>query len=441
VESSPTTPDAAELDDAAPEAVAPDDGATEAVTPSPTDDGTAALPARARPGPRPPGGSRRWAPMSPPPFTGGMRGPGIWDGQRLVLWPGSGTGGVYAPRVDAWASLPAAPEDRTAGWSATWTGEEVLYWGGLDSRGRPTADGLALDPDGFRWRRLPAAPIAARSHHSAVWGGGRLWVFGGRDARGQPLADGAAYDPATGTWEWLPSAPLGGRTDATLAWVPDPVASRDCDGGVEPGTCRPVSPGADAERRTGSLLVWGGLDGAEDARDGAGLMDGARYRLGDGWVRIAPAPVPLRGRAATAWTGAAAWPGAPPCDQPIPCHLLLAWGRPAVTLSERDGYAYDVRRDRWERLPLLLGQTRSDAAAAWSGEAIIVFGGRDQFDRTWRADGYFFAPGTYRWRQIPRLLLDVGPRPVVAWTGEELLVWGAGVGARLPLDPAELAGR
>ena len=342
----------------------------------------------------------RWQPLPNAPFDPDARGPAVWDGRRMVLWPGQGHGGMYAPGVDAWAALPPAPAQRSGGWSATWSGEEVLYWGGRDEDGQPTADGIALTPAAALWRPIPEAPIAPRTEHGAVWGDGRLWVFGGADKVGNPLGDGAVYDPATDAWEALPTAPLSPRTNPTLLWTGD------------------------------GLLVWGGLDGQEGQRQTAGLSDGALYRPGGGWEAIGDAPVPLRRTSAVVWTGE-------DCNSTQACRRLLVWGRPAESLSERDGYAYEPSSATWTPLPLLLTTTRSDALAHWAQDKAIVFGGRDQFDRVDRQDGFVFDPATSNWRQIPAVPLDVGPRPAVVWTGSELLVWGNGNGARYNI-PADL---
>lgn len=340
--------------------------------------------------------ANRWQPLPNAPIEATTPGPAVWDGRRMVLWPGSGYGGMYAVDVDAWAALPPAPVTRTAGWSATWSGEEVLYWGGLDESGQPTADGVRLNPAAGLWRQVAEAPLTPRHDHGAVWGGGRLWVFGGTGPDGEPLADGAAYDPETDTWALLPESPLPPRARPTVVWTDD------------------------------GLLVWGGLDGREDARHSAGLTDGAFYRPGEGWQPIPDLPVPLRRTSAAVWTGDS-------CTATEACRRLLVWGRPAASLSERDGYSFDTLTGLWSRLPLLLSTTRSDGVGHWADDKAIVFGGRDQFDRRTRLDGFVYDPATENWRQIPAVPFDVGEQPAVVWTGSELIVWGNGQGARLAI--------
>jgi hypothetical protein len=125
---------------------------------------------------------------------------------------------------------------------ATWTGEELLVWGG-------PIGGAALDPRTGRWRPLPAAPLAPRDRHVAVGlGGGRAFVWGGCCKGSRQLADGAVYRPGP-----LVPADVGRDLAATCraidaprttvrcpAWLPAParrdgepafhVGNRDIDG-------------------------------------------------------------------------------------------------------------------------------------------------------------------------------------------------------------------
>lgn len=344
--------------------------------------------------------ARRWQRMPAAPFEGAARGPASWDGSRMLVWPGRGSGGAYDPVQDVWSAVPPAPIERIRGWSATWAGEEMIVWGGETADGELPADGAAFDPRAHRWRHTAQAPIAGRTGHASVWTGQGLLVWGGRDSEGNLLADGALYRPEAEAWEMLPPAPLAPRTGASVAWLEDP----------------------------GSVLVWGGLDGDEEQRHGGSLTDGAVYRPGEGWRAIAPAPVPMRMRAATVYTGAVR------CPADGACAKFLIWGRAAAGLHERDGYAYDVHTDTWVRLPLLLNQTRSDATALWTGTHAVVWGGMDWRGEHRRMDGYAYDPATERWLQIPARPGDPGADPSVLWTGDELIVWsGADEGWRYPL--------
>lgn len=349
--------------------------------------------------------SRRWRPMAPPPFDGAIRGPAVWDGTGLIAWPGRASGGVYDPEQDVWSAMPAAPIERLQGWSATWTGEEMIVWGGdvADDERRTTAspaDGAAFDPRTFRWRTIAPAPIAGRTGHAAVWTGSGLVVWGGRDADGNLLDDGAIYRPRADAWEPLPPAPLSARVGAHAAWVGD----RD------------------------TVLIWGGLDGGEAERDGASLVDGAVYRPSEGWRAMTPAPVPFREGASAVYTGPDRCPAVGACG------TLLVWGRAAAGLHEKDGYAYDLHSDTWTELPNLLNQTRYNARGVWTGTHAIVWGGIEWRGRERRQDGYAYDPVTQRWVQIPARPGDPGADPSVIFTGTELIVWsGSDEGYRYPL--------
>lgn len=112
-------------------------------------------------------------------------------------------------RVGSWRSLPVSEVVAREQTVSTWTGREVLVWGGA----RVTwpqdltagsfraedwellADGAAFDPASDTWRPMPAAPLSARVRPSAAWTGQELLVWGGADEQGA-ANDGAAYDPA-----------------------------------------------------------------------------------------------------------------------------------------------------------------------------------------------------------------------------------------------------
>ncbi len=186
--------------------------------------GAAAVGARGRGAGRP-GGARRGrlggrvAPgraAGPPPRRGGARGDPGAAGRAAPA-------GRRRPRrrrlLDRGARHPLPP--RSSG-TATWTGRELVVWGGAADDGAGTtaflADGAALDPLTGTWRALAAAPLSPRQAHVAVWTGTDLLVWGGEGPDGL-LADGAAWNPATDRWRALPPAPLAPRADAAAAWT------------------------------------------------------------------------------------------------------------------------------------------------------------------------------------------------------------------------------
>jgi N-acetylneuraminic acid mutarotase len=92
--------------------------------------------------------------------------------------------------------------------SATWTGEEVIVFGGYNYR-RSFADGAAYNPLTDRWRRLPTAPIRPRFLHAATSVGGDVFIFGGIRQFGHIAhGDGATYDSDSGRWRRIVPKPL-----------------------------------------------------------------------------------------------------------------------------------------------------------------------------------------------------------------------------------------
>ena len=102
---------------------------------------------------------------------------------------------------DVWAdAAPLSPREQMA---FTWTGHELLVWGGISfAAGRQTVgDGAAYDPTTNRWRALAEAPLISRWGATVGWTGELAIVVGGNGpsgpgVAGEPPAKGAAaYRP------------------------------------------------------------------------------------------------------------------------------------------------------------------------------------------------------------------------------------------------------
>lgn len=116
-----------------------------------------------------------------------------------------GVGGRYRADGDRWAPMRAdgAPSPRS-GHSAVWTGTEMWIWGGAaeqcaDGSSGPCADGAAYDPARDRWRPLLASERpTARAGHVATWTGTEMLVWGGElrcEGGSGACAAGEAYHP------------------------------------------------------------------------------------------------------------------------------------------------------------------------------------------------------------------------------------------------------
>lgn len=151
-----------------------------------------------------------WAPTSKLNAPSGLSGySAVWTGSEMVIWGGgSSTGGRYEPRTDTWSpvSTLGAPSPGYA-YNAIWTGREVMVWGGYLYTNSPLSPGGRYDPVTDSWRpmsTLGVPPLASPYFMpTAVWTGRRMIVWTGRQ--------GARYDPARNSWESISvaGAPLG----------------------------------------------------------------------------------------------------------------------------------------------------------------------------------------------------------------------------------------
>ena len=138
-------------------------------------------------------------------------GPGVWAGDRLVVFEATALPEGWAYEVDpataSWTPIPvpdglADTQDGIYGGTVTWTGRHVLFFGGY-----ARSAFLAWDPAGGGWTVLPpdrprsGAVSAWTGQHLIVWGGGTfgtdvktaIWLP--PDDWGHPTADGRPSCP------------------------------------------------------------------------------------------------------------------------------------------------------------------------------------------------------------------------------------------------------
>ena len=134
-----------------------------------------------------------------------------------------------------------------------------------------------------------------------------------------------------------------------------------------------------------------------------------------GWSEL-PAPPEIRSGAATAWTGS----------------QLLVWGGYEYTgfsddSSQDDGFVYDARSRTWSPLPDTPLEGRSDPAFVWTGDELLIWGGRSEgggSNASFFADGAAYDPSSRTWRSLPDAPIDARASFSV-WTGSEFVVWGS----------------
>jgi N-acetylneuraminic acid mutarotase len=205
---------------------------------------------------------------------------------------------AYDPVADEWSERAAIPLQGREAASVTWTGSELIVWGGLYldiSSALPLGDGAAYDPQTDTWRVLPPAPIVGRHHHGAVWTGDELVIWGGWSGA-VPFSDGAAYNPETDSWRRMAASPLGASAPTATIWTGHDVLVVGGDGVrvFVGGTARydpatdvwvalesppPVACRGQSAVWTGeSVLTWGGRKDCANTGDSQATTKGLMYR-------------------------------------------------------------------------------------------------------------------------------------------------------------------
>ena len=156
----------------------------------------------------------------------------VWSGSEMIVWGGSSAfgsgflndGARSNPTTNTWSALPSAnaPSARI-GHTATWTGSQMIVFGGwYQAYGNFLGVGARYNPSSNSWSPISSSGApSARANHSAVWTGTDLVVWGGCcSSSGQPLSDGASYDPATDTWRpvTMSNAPSVQRQAKVPTW-------------------------------------------------------------------------------------------------------------------------------------------------------------------------------------------------------------------------------
>jgi N-acetylneuraminic acid mutarotase len=156
------------------------------------------------------------------------------------------------------------------------------------------------------------------------------------------------------------------------------------------------------------MIVWGG--GSEHQFYNSG---GVYDPVTDRWRVMSQDGAPS-GR----WGHAAVWTGT---------EMIVWGGRSSFSPSahHRDGAIYDPRADRWRPMSMEgAPEGRSQMAAVWTGEEMIVWGGWSDGGKCY-STGAAYNPRSDQWRALP---IDGAPEPRIepaaVWTGREMIVWG-----------------
>lgn len=215
----------------------------------------------------------------------------LWTGRELLVFDGATpdreddtwmVGALYDPIEDTWRAMSdVGVPPAVAGYSAAWTGDELLIWGGYTRTDELTRSGARYHPDSDTWTPMSEAnaPSARLFQHSG-WTERDLVIWGGKGADDEPaflddiddqdegvlLADGARYDPVSDSWS--PITDRGAPAPGEVGWVvstgTELLFLYTAEGGER--TLAGYDPVADA---------WSALDVPRDATPGHLLWTGS----------------------------------------------------------------------------------------------------------------------------------------------------------------------
>jgi N-acetylneuraminic acid mutarotase len=371
----------------------------------------------------------------------------VWTGSEMIVWGGYDqysnsyyvSGGRYDPVADRWTRTSLGPSARISH-SAVWTGTRMIVWGGYFEASNPPTylkTGALYDPSTDSWTPTAALPafFAGRYRHTAVWTGSEMIVWGGFVNGGFPSGDGRRYNPATNSWS--PMTGTEARFDHAAVWtgtslvvwggrqyVPCPYCPNGGYTITQVNTGARYDPVRDfwipmsvagAPYMQSPLAAWTGHD-VIVLRNERSTNDGARYDPSiDRWTAIATdTSSPAREEASLVWTG----------------RYAIVWGgrasSPSFTVLNT-GRRYDPWSDTWTPTSTSgPASQRISHSAVWSGNEMIVWGGRSSAQQPVYLDsGGRYDPGIDSWTEMTA---HAAPSPrrghAALWTGGEMLVWG-----------------
>jgi hypothetical protein len=317
----------------------------------------------------------------------------IWTGSKMIIWGGdvggsppvTQTGAAYDPKARTWTpiSMQGAPSPRHSH-TAVWTGSKMLVWGGYGATDYAQEGGV-YDPATDTWSPMSTAgQPGPRNYHSAVWAGARMVVWGGIDATNKALGNGGMYDPGTDTW-----------FEVNAAGKP---AARFRHGAASTGT---------------EMILWGGNDSFDWRNDGARFSPAASST--GVWLATTPGTGAPSGRelATTEWTG----------------KELLVWGGWFGGPYLSTGGLLDLASGTWTATSEASAPSpRAEHASVWAKDHLVVWGGcNGDVCAEILADGGQFVPGPGggTWYPAEAQAELAGRRNATAvFTGESVIVWG-----------------
>ncbi len=357
-----------------------------------------------------------------------------------------------------WRAMAPSPLSPRFDYSAVWTGDELVVWGGIDPQGNALSSGAAYDPTTDTWRRIARftgnavqvrGGIRTGNSSPGVWAGSEA-IFAVSHTGSVPGWDLYGYDPEQDSWRQVDRARFEALPNDMLvrtkgsATVDSPMALLEHQGKVivfgwrsdlgefgwsdfDPESSEwssfRVIPGS------GELYALNSVTGSPVIVDG-------RYLV---WVREGRATLGPMGFVGDLLSGTS-WPIDYPAADPPILEANGAIDRSGLYV----GVTVDLETQRFSPVAALL----DPATGTWTSRAPvrrfsdwnnlapvvavegghIVFGGLDVDDGT-RSGPTSVAvaagPVVDRWADLPEGLLDSSRVDhIMVWTGEELIIWG-----------------
>jgi N-acetylneuraminic acid mutarotase len=171
----------------------------------------------------------------------------------------------------------------------------------------------------------------------------------------------------------------------------------------------------------GATAVWAGDRFVVWGGEGAGgdLNNGAQLIFSNGvpnvWVSLNSVGAPSSRRDHSAvWTG----------------DRLIVWGGRSGDTPLNDGAAYNVSSNAWQALSAgNAPSARYDHAAIWSGSEMLLVGGANASGAL--STGAAYDPATDSWRALSNGGNPLArSQPAIVWSGTELIVFGGWSGTQ-----------
>lgn len=324
-----------------------------------------------------------------------------------------------------WENFSEIPREPVAFPSLTWTGQEVIVFGGVDLRGGTgqgaTVEAAKYDPQRGEWQRLESAPPElAVVQPRAVWTGDELVVLGNRcvslsdsdeEVECEAGVAGGSYNPRENSWRVLalPEA-LEGDSEAfveSLGWTGSSAAFRvrediwsfDPDSDQWQKLPEPPLPAevvcvADGRVAVVDIPVTARQEQASKASVEAAVLGDAR----DSW----------RTTRAESVEGESA-----------PSHATRYCGGPQVFVLAAEGgglaQRFDISANEWTAIASPPASVGVNGTSLWTGEELLIWNGRDVLAYSSTEDV---------WREPPR----VDPPSDSVWVGDRAVLYYLGDG-------------